>query len=40
MYRRKFLPVDNVGAAATILVVPVVAQDVGGWKLVFGWLVQ
>jgi TRAP-type mannitol/chloroaromatic compound transport system substrate-binding protein len=37
MDRRKFLTVGTVGAAATTLAAPALAQDVREWKLVSAW---
>ena len=37
MDRRKFLATGALGAAATTLAAPAIAQDVRNWKLVSAW---
>jgi TRAP-type mannitol/chloroaromatic compound transport system substrate-binding protein len=37
MDRRKFIAAGSVGAAATTLAAPAIAQDVRNWKLVSAW---
>jgi TRAP-type mannitol/chloroaromatic compound transport system substrate-binding protein len=37
MDRRKFLKAGALGAAASTIAAPAIAQDVRNWKLVSGW---